>query len=205
MRTAARMLRCGVARMLLLTMFDRARAYPSAPGNCGTPNHGGSAQLSGAAATGSISITDSGGAPVSSGAAGEVLTVTLTDSQNYKGFLIKAAGAATGSLEAGGDGGALSSCGSATKSGCAAGTVAVGHSSTHCGSSPCVYTGPVSFRLTLPASGSVIVSGVVVHGGYKEWNSLVRAPVCSARHCHHLRHTRLTNWRTGRRRACLLR
>ena len=148
------------------------------PGSCSTPAHGDSAQLTGDAATGALSFTNAAGATVTGGAPGESITVTLSDTQTFKGFLVTAAGAASGSLEACGDGGALSTCGSAVPTAsCPGGTVAVGHSSTHCGSSPCSFTTPVSFLLTLPASGSVSVSAVLVHGAYKNWNSVPGASI----------------------------
>ena len=138
------------------------RFLAGAPGSCSTPGHGFNAQLTGATATGALSFTNAAGAAVTSGCPGESITVTLSDTQTFKGFLVTATGAASGSLEACGDGGALSTCASAVKTNCGSGKVGVGHRSSHCNGGICRFTSPVSFLLTLPASGTVSVSAVLV-------------------------------------------
>ena len=153
--------------------------FTSMPGSCSTPGsgHGSSAQLTGAAATGALSFTNAAGAAVTSGCPGESITVTLSDTQTFKGFLVTATGAASGSLEACGDGGALSTCASAVKTNCGSGKVGVGHRSSYCSGGICRFTSPVSFLLTLPPSGTVSVSAVLVHGAFKKWNSVPDASI----------------------------
>eukprot|EP01045_Picozoa_sp_COSAG04_P050890 COSAG04_NODE_20860_length_384_cov_4.736842_1_plen_102_part_10 len=89
----------------LAAAFPVVSGYTSMPGSCTTPSHGSSAALTGAAATGALSFTNAAGAAVTCGAPGESITVTLSDTQTFKGFLVTATGAASGPLEACGDGG----------------------------------------------------------------------------------------------------